>query len=121
MDDIAERADVARATVFNHFPRKAAFIDEWTARRQERAAVALGINDLDLSCCSFCCASCDPGVAYWTWTLATPPPRSRGISRTGERAVNGLPAPRMSLSCHGKHALTRPSSPPTCRSFWAER
>lgn len=47
MDDIAERADVARATVFNHFPRKAAFIDEWTARRQERAAVALRIDDLE--------------------------------------------------------------------------
>jgi hypothetical protein len=31
MDDIAERADVARATVFNHFPREAAFIDERTA------------------------------------------------------------------------------------------
>jgi len=46
MDDIAERADVARATVFNHFPRKAAFIDEWTARRRERAAVALRIDDL---------------------------------------------------------------------------
>jgi AcrR family transcriptional regulator len=47
MDDIAERADVARATVFNHFPRKAAFIDEWTARRQERAAVALRVDDLE--------------------------------------------------------------------------
>jgi AcrR family transcriptional regulator len=47
MDDIAERADVARATVFNHFPRKAAFIDEWTARRRERAAVALRIDDLE--------------------------------------------------------------------------
>ena len=31
MDDIAERADVARATVFNHFPREAAFSDERTA------------------------------------------------------------------------------------------
>jgi AcrR family transcriptional regulator len=47
MDDIAERADVARATVFNHFPRKAAFIDEWTTRRRERAAVALRIDDLE--------------------------------------------------------------------------
>lgn len=47
MEDIAERADVARATVFNHFPRKAAFIDEWTARRSERAAVAVRIDDLE--------------------------------------------------------------------------
>lgn len=27
MEDIAELADVARATVFNHFPRKSAFLD----------------------------------------------------------------------------------------------
>jgi AcrR family transcriptional regulator len=47
MDDIAERAGVARATVFNHFSRKAAFIDEWNARRRERAAVALRIDDLE--------------------------------------------------------------------------
>jgi AcrR family transcriptional regulator len=37
MDEIAERADVARATVFNHFERKTAFIDEWAVRRRERA------------------------------------------------------------------------------------
>lgn len=37
MDDIAERADVARGTVFNHFARKAAFLDEWGARRRRRA------------------------------------------------------------------------------------
>jgi AcrR family transcriptional regulator len=46
MDDIAERADVARTTVFNHFPRKLAFIDEWTARRREGASAALGGDDL---------------------------------------------------------------------------
>jgi AcrR family transcriptional regulator len=28
MDDIADRADVARATVFNYFQRKTAFLDE---------------------------------------------------------------------------------------------
>jgi AcrR family transcriptional regulator len=37
MEDIADRADVARATVFNHFPRKAAFLQEWAARRREQA------------------------------------------------------------------------------------
>lgn len=37
MEDIAERANVARATVFNHFERKMMFLDEWTARRRERA------------------------------------------------------------------------------------
>ncbi|MFD4351152.1 helix-turn-helix domain-containing protein [Nocardia sp. NPDC058518] len=37
IDEIAERADVARASVFNYFPRKTAFLDEWTARRRARA------------------------------------------------------------------------------------
>lgn len=35
MEQIAEEADMARATVFNHFPRKAEFLDEWTARRRK--------------------------------------------------------------------------------------
>jgi AcrR family transcriptional regulator len=34
MDSIAERADVARATVFNHFPQKARFLEEWGRRRR---------------------------------------------------------------------------------------
>ncbi|GAA4889575.1 TetR/AcrR family transcriptional regulator [Actinomycetospora straminea] len=38
MDDIAARAGLARTTVFNHFPRKTAFLEEWTLRRRERAA-----------------------------------------------------------------------------------
>lgn len=37
MDDIAARADVARATVFNHFPQKASFLQEWAVRRRRRA------------------------------------------------------------------------------------
>jgi AcrR family transcriptional regulator len=41
MEDIAERANVARATVFNHFERKMMFLDEWTARRRERAMAAV--------------------------------------------------------------------------------
>jgi AcrR family transcriptional regulator len=40
MEDIADRADVARATVFNHFPRKADFLREWARRRRERAIEA---------------------------------------------------------------------------------
>jgi AcrR family transcriptional regulator len=40
MEDIADRADVARATVFNHFPRKFAFLQEWAGRRRERAVKA---------------------------------------------------------------------------------
>lgn len=44
MDEIAERADVARATVFNYYPRKTAFLDEWTTRRRARASAAT--NDL---------------------------------------------------------------------------
>jgi AcrR family transcriptional regulator len=41
MEQIASRADVSRATVFNHFPRKTALIDEWAARRHKKAATAI--------------------------------------------------------------------------------
>jgi AcrR family transcriptional regulator len=41
MDDIADRADVARATVFNYFQRKAAFLDEWSALRRHKALAAV--------------------------------------------------------------------------------
>jgi len=47
MDEIAERADVARASVFNYYQRKVAFLDEWSARRRRRAfsAVDTGPHD----------------------------------------------------------------------------
>jgi len=35
-DEIAERADVARKTAFNHFPRKIEFISEWGQRRRSQ-------------------------------------------------------------------------------------
>ncbi|MGH3249629.1 MAG: helix-turn-helix domain-containing protein [Trebonia sp.] len=41
MDDIAARADVARATVFNYFQRKTAFLDEWSALRRQKALAAV--------------------------------------------------------------------------------
>lgn len=41
MDDIAERADVARATVFNYFQRKTAFLDQWSALRRQKALAAI--------------------------------------------------------------------------------
>ncbi len=47
MDDIADRADVARATVFNHFARKTAFLDEWSARRRHRALEAIYAEHLE--------------------------------------------------------------------------
>jgi AcrR family transcriptional regulator len=47
MDDIADRADVARATVFNHFQRKTAFLDEWSAQRRQRAFAAVRRAHLD--------------------------------------------------------------------------
>jgi AcrR family transcriptional regulator len=47
MEDIAARADVARATVFNYFQRKTAFLDEWAARRRQRAASAIHADHLD--------------------------------------------------------------------------
>lgn len=46
MEQIADRADFARATVFNYFPRKTAFLDEWTARRRARATQALAGADV---------------------------------------------------------------------------
>ncbi|GAA3543739.1 TetR/AcrR family transcriptional regulator [Amycolatopsis ultiminotia] len=47
MEDIAARADTARATVFNHFQRKTAFLDEWSLRRRERAQGALRAEHLE--------------------------------------------------------------------------
>jgi AcrR family transcriptional regulator len=38
MDEIAERADVARATAFNHYPQKVAFLHEWGERRRAHVA-----------------------------------------------------------------------------------
>jgi AcrR family transcriptional regulator len=47
MDDIADRADVARATVFNYFQRKTAFVDEWSAGRRQYALAAVRAEHLD--------------------------------------------------------------------------
>lgn len=41
MDEIAERSDVARASVFNYFQRKSAFLEEWSERRRGQATAAL--------------------------------------------------------------------------------
>ena len=45
MDDIAEAADVSRATVFNFFPRKADLVLAWFTDR--RAGVATGLTGAD--------------------------------------------------------------------------
>lgn len=42
MDQIAETADVARATVFNYFSQKVGFLEEWGARRRGRVNEILG-------------------------------------------------------------------------------
>ena len=47
MDEIAERADFARATVFHHYPRKFEFLSEWGARRRTEVAAALSRGHLD--------------------------------------------------------------------------
>lgn len=41
MDDIAARSGLSRTTVFNHFARKALFLEEWTLRRRQWAARAI--------------------------------------------------------------------------------
>lgn len=38
MDDVAARAGLARTTVFNHYPRKVLFLEDWAQRRRLRAA-----------------------------------------------------------------------------------
>jgi len=45
MDQIGERADVARATVFNYFPQKVAFLEEWGVRRRARVTQMLADQD----------------------------------------------------------------------------
>jgi AcrR family transcriptional regulator len=47
MEDIADRADVARATVFNYFQRKTAFLDQWSALRRHKALAAVRRRHLD--------------------------------------------------------------------------
>lgn len=46
MDEIAARADVARASVFNYFERKTAILDEWSARRRSAAFAAVRADDV---------------------------------------------------------------------------
>lgn len=41
VDEIAERADVARKTAFNHFPRKRDLVSEWGRRRREQVRTAM--------------------------------------------------------------------------------
>ena len=47
MDEIAERARVARATVFYHFKPKTAILDEWSTRRRQRALAAVRATPLE--------------------------------------------------------------------------
>jgi AcrR family transcriptional regulator len=42
LDEIAERADVARATVYNHFGKKGDILAEWGARNRERVRESFG-------------------------------------------------------------------------------
>jgi len=49
MEEIADRADVARATVFNHFQRKTAILEEWSARRRQQALAAVHSEHLERS------------------------------------------------------------------------
>ncbi len=46
MEQIADRADVARATVFNHFSRKTEFLVEWSLRRRKRIRHAVRATDM---------------------------------------------------------------------------
>jgi AcrR family transcriptional regulator len=46
MEAIGERADVARATVFNHYAQKVTFLEEWGRRRREHVLQVMGANEL---------------------------------------------------------------------------
>jgi AcrR family transcriptional regulator len=46
MEQVSQRADVARATVFNHYQKKTAFLDEWMSRRRSRAFAAVREEDV---------------------------------------------------------------------------
>jgi AcrR family transcriptional regulator len=46
MDSIGERADVARATVFYHFPQKIGFLEEWGRHRRARVAEIMAREEL---------------------------------------------------------------------------
>jgi AcrR family transcriptional regulator len=46
MEAIGERADVARATVFNHYAQKVTFLEEWGRRRREHVLEVMGANEL---------------------------------------------------------------------------
>lgn len=48
-DDIAARAELARATVFNHFPRKDLFLEAWADRLRGRMRDLLGGDASGLS------------------------------------------------------------------------
>lgn len=47
MDAIGERADVARATVFNHYPQKVSFLEEWGRRRRSHVLRVLSAGHVD--------------------------------------------------------------------------
>ncbi|WP_280230643.1 TetR/AcrR family transcriptional regulator [Nocardia cyriacigeorgica] len=48
MDEIAELADTARGTAYNYYPKKSAFLEEWTERRRRQVEADLdnaGLGD----------------------------------------------------------------------------
>jgi AcrR family transcriptional regulator len=47
VDQIANRADVARATAFNHFPQKIAYLEEWGRRRRLHVRTQLALDSPD--------------------------------------------------------------------------
>jgi AcrR family transcriptional regulator len=47
VDQIANRADVARATAFNYFPQKIAYLEEWGRRRRRHVRTRLALHAPD--------------------------------------------------------------------------
>lgn len=44
VEQIANRADVARTTAFNYFPQKTAYLEEWGSRRRHRVRTRLELD-----------------------------------------------------------------------------
>ncbi|MGH1554128.1 TetR/AcrR family transcriptional regulator [Streptomyces sp. L7] len=72
MEQIAETADVARATVFNHFSQKVGFLEEWGARRR-RASRRYSARPRRRTCRSATGCAATSG----RWPSSTSPPGRR--------------------------------------------
>ncbi|PZT71157.1 hypothetical protein DN402_02720 [Streptomyces sp. SW4] len=75
VDEIAERADVARGTFFNHFQRKEDLISTWGERRRERLVAVMADALPSGSAPPTACAAVSRSWAVSTRKNTSGPPR----------------------------------------------